>query len=362
MWYKLHKAYIGTNEVRPRAKNFFNQSSFEEYQALVDSVGSVQFVDSWYSFRFNFCCYIGNKTILDFANNSNIMRTIDVSDLSNITYTSTTLNFTMPDAWLRIWYLWDNRVLTNYWILDFNGNLITELPYKRSVTVWDTNEIWAKDSSGSIYKGTLSWDNITWSNAIYWWSDQWIWHVYYGNLWAYSITDNDTLWDWISTYIDPVTLTTSNIVDNVDSRMSQAASWADGKLYRNRVRYEWWCTLTKIWTTNEWAVWTATDTNWYAWWNRFGKFLWNIVAWWMNSENWIWWWWWSNSYFIATDWTLTLSQANALWYDTNIQTHLWCIDEDGYIYPFTSWWWSWVILKTDKTFGNLNWKNPYLWR
>jgi hypothetical protein len=82
----------------------------------------------------------------------------------------------------------------------------------------------------------------------------------------------------------------------------------------------------------------------------------------MNSNNWTGTGYWDRSYYIWTDWSVTTVQSNCRWYDTSIYWNYWFIDEKWRLYPGTWWWWSWIIFKTDKTFTDLNWKNPYLYR
>lgn len=365
MGYKV--SHIDTNGtvIRPEwystKKDFwFSENNFKEYQDLVDTVGSVQFVDTGSRFRFRFWVYIWDRIALDFQNNSNEMRTIN---LDTLTSTSKNLSVTMPDNDFQPYYFWENRILTPRWILDFDWNVITSFSY-RSVVPWDTWVLWANDNSFNIYKWIVDWDNVSFSKIGTWWTDQGIWYIYYWHLWAYQINSNDMQWNWNSSYIIPWPGTIQDFTSWwADwSRVSNCVSWADGKMYRGASRRNWWWRIEKIWTYSEWYVWNSLSTNWYWYWYRFWKFLWNIVCWWMWDSNWTWGWYWSNSYFIDTSWNLSQVQSSAFWYDTNVLSNHWFIDEKWWIYPRTVWWWSWVILKTDKTFTDLNWKNPYLRR
>lgn len=45
--YRIKKIYLGTDLIRPAKQNvYYSDKNREEYQSLVDSVGSVQFVDT----------------------------------------------------------------------------------------------------------------------------------------------------------------------------------------------------------------------------------------------------------------------------------------------------------------------------
>ena len=341
----------------PEPNYYYSDANFQEYQDLVTSVWSINFVDSWSRFRFNYGVYIWNRTALDFQANSNTMRTIN---LDNLTSTSKTLSFTMPNKDLRIWYFWNNRILTPAWILDFEWNVISSFSYD-SVTPWVPWVVWA-NSWFDIYKGIVDWDNITFTKIWTSWTDQWSWYIFYGNLWAYLFNVNDTSWSGYSAYVNPSNDSISNFTWWSNSRVSRWVSWPDGKYYRMCWRNNWYWVLQKVWTDSEWFVWTSTSTWWTRYWSRFWKFLWNIASWWMNSSNGTWNWYWSNAYYITTSWTLTLSQSNAFAYDTSVMLDQWFIDEKWWMYPRTYDWWSGVILKTDKTFTDLPWRNPYLWR
>ena len=355
--WNVKEVYVGTTKVWPEEKwdYYYSDDSFNEYQSLVDSVGSVQFVDTWRRFRFNDWVYIWNRTALDF--NWTTMRTINLDTLTMASSKSSSISG-------RVWYFWDNRILTRMWIADFDGNMITTFSTTyNSITPWLPWVVWA-NSWFDIYKWIVDWDNITFTKVGTWWTDQWAWWMFYWKLWAYLINNHDTSWSWYSSYIDPESWAITNFWawSSQRWRIEMSVSWPDWKLYRKCRRTIWWWLMQKIWTWNEWIVWNSLSTSRNDYWNRWWKFLWNIVSWWMNSNNWTWNWYWSNNYFIATDWTLTKVQDNAFAYDTGISWHEWFIDENGRYYPLTYWWWSWVILKTDKTFTDLNWKNPYLWR
>lgn len=354
--YRIKKIYLGTDLIRPSNQNvYYSDGNRAEYQSLVDSVGSVQFVDTWKRFRFNDWVYIWNRTALDF--NWTTMRTINLDTLSVTSSKSSSISS-------RVWYFWDNRILTRMWIADFEGNMVTTFSTTyNSITPWDDWVVWANNWF-DIYKWIVDWDNITFTKVGTWWTDQWAWWMFYWKLWAYLINNHDNSWSGNSSYINPESWAITNFWGWSTSnwRIEMSVSWPDWKLYRKCRRSIWWWLMQKIWTWDEWIVWNSLSTSWLDYWNRWWKFLWNIVSWWMNTNNWTWNWYWSNNYFIATDWTLTKVQDNAFAYDTWICWHEWFIDENGRYYPLTYWWWSWVILKTDKTFTNLNWKNPYLWR
>lgn len=45
--YRIKKIYLGTDLIRPSNQNvYYSDGNRAEYQSLVDSVGSVQFVDT----------------------------------------------------------------------------------------------------------------------------------------------------------------------------------------------------------------------------------------------------------------------------------------------------------------------------
>lgn len=354
-WVKIKKVYIGTEQVRPKVSHasYYSEEHWNEFQSLVSSVGSVQFQDSTKRFRFQNWCYIWNRIAVD-VDWSNF-RKINLDTLSVVSTVSTTANG-------RIWYFGDNRILTRVWILDFNWTVITSFSQSfNSITPWLPGVVRA-NVSYDIYKWIVDWDNITFTKVGTWWSDQSAWQMSYWRLWAYLINYNDTSGSWNSSYVNPSTNAITNFTWWDNSRQDLSVSWSDWKLYRIAVRNNGFWKLQKIWTWSEWFVGSSLSTNWTQYWRRFGKFLWNIVSWGMNTSSGTWNWYWSNSYFIATDWTLTLAQSNAFAYDTNIYGQNWFIDENWWLYPSTGGGWSGVILKTDKTFTNLNWKNPYLWR
>lgn len=342
---------------------WFSESNFQEYQDIVNTVGSVQFIDTWERFRFGHWVYIWNRTALDFQPNSNQMRIINLDTYS---YTLKQLPRTMPnDDSFRIFYFWENRLLTQWWIWDWEGNEITSFSYD-SITPWEPGVVWA-NLWYDIYKWIVENDNITFTKIGTSWPDQFPWYMNYWYLWAYLLNGNDIgTFQKKSAYIDPFTSQVTDFVfpGNADgSRQPIGVAWADWKFYRLCVRRSgkrW--TLEKIGTTDEGIVGDSLGNDWVAYGTRFWKFLWNIVSWGMNNENGTWVWYWSNNYFIGTDWSLTKVQTNAWGYDSTVNLYFWFIDENWWIYPYTREWGTGVILKTDKTFTNLNWKNPYLWR
>lgn len=342
----------------PEPNYYYSEANFQEYQDLVTDIWSINFVDSWSRFRFNYGVYIWNRTALDFQQNSNTMRTIN---LDNLTSTSKTLSVTMPNNWLRIRYFWNNRILTPSWILDFQWNVISSFSYT-SVVPWEPWVVWA-NSWYDIYKGVVDWDNITFTKIWTSWTDQGSWYMYYWHLGAYLTNGNDTQWSWYSAYVNPSTNAISNFTWWSKSRRSNDSfAGPDWKLYRWAFRYNWWWRFQKIWTWDEWFVGNSNSTSWSAYWDRYVHFLWNFVSWWMNSSNGTWSGYGSNNYYIDTSWNMTLLTQEATPYDTSIHWDVWFIDEKWYIYPLTSWWWSGVILKTNKTFTDLPWRNPYLFR
>lgn len=357
----IKAVYYWSKKIRPASvpEVYYSDEAFAEYQSLVDSVWSVQFVDTGKRFRFNYWVYIWNRTALDFMYGSNVMRTIN---LDTLTSTSKTLSVTMPsDRDLTIYYFWDNRILTPRWILDFSWNVITAFSYDWIVP-WLPWVVRAH-SWLDIYKGIVTWDNISFTKVWTSSADQYVWNICYSRLWAYLMNSDDSQWSWYSAYVNPTTNVVTSFPANTEhSRSAHAVSWPDWNLYRYLIRNAGWGRIQRV-TTVSWDVlWTSLSTAWLAYGDRRWKFLWNIVSWWMNSSNWTWAWYWSTSYFVSTSWDVTKVQDNAFAYDTWVQTCLWFIDENWWIYPKTYKWWSWVILKTDKTFTNLNWKNPYLWR
>lgn len=353
---RIKRIYIGTDLIWPaRWEWYYSDKNREEYQSLVNSIGSIQFIDTGKRFRFKNWVYIWDRTALDF--DWTTMRTINLDTLTIASFKSSTISG-------KVRYFWDNRILTRMWIADFEWNMITAFSTTyNSITPWLPWVVWA-NSWYDIYKWVVDWDNVTFTKVWTWLTDQSVWWMFYWRLWAYLINYHDNSWSGNSSYINPESWAITNFWawSSSNWRIWISVSWPDWKLYRKCRRNIWWWLMQKIWTWNEWIVWSSLSTNRNDYWNRWWKFLWNIVSWWMNSSNWTWNWYWSNNYFIATDWTLTKVQDNAFAYDTNIEAQNWFIDENGRLYPVTSWWWSWVILKTDKTFTNLSWWNPYLWR
>lgn len=353
MWNKIQKIYIWTDQVRPKVYDiYYSDANRNEYQNLVDTVWSVQFVDSGKRYRFIYPCYIWDRIALNF--NWTTMTTVNLDDFSS---SSKTISVNVSS---RVWYFGENRILTSVWILDFQWNVITSFSYK-SITPWLPWVVRANDWY-DIYKWEVNWDNITFTKIWTWGTDQTAEVMCYWRLWAYLINSNDTQWSWNSSYINPTTNAITNFTGWSNWRMPFAYAWPDGKLYRETIRYNWWGRMQKIWTWDEWFVWDSLSTSWSNYGRRSWHFLWNFVSWWMNRSSWQWTWYWSNSYFIDTSWTFTKVQENAFAYDSEILSYLWFIDENWRIYPYTGWWWSWVILKTDKTFTKLNRANPFLWR
>ena len=361
-FWKITHIYLGTNLIRPKQSSmdfYYSDDNWSEYQSLVSSVWSVQFVDTWKRYRFNNPCYIWNRTIVNV--NGSTFSKINVDTLTVISSKSSTLNG-------RIWYFWDNRILTRDGIIDFDWNMVTSFGTTyRAITPWLPWEVWANDNSYGMYKGIVNWDNITFTKVWTSTSNSWIWAspwlLTYWRLWVYQLwsTENSTHYVW---FVNASTWTLSTIAVAAWQE-HMAGDWEcmpDWKIYKHALRTLWWWRLYKIWTSGEWAVWNQFGSSWTSYWTRFWKFLWNIVSWWMWTQNGTGNWYWSNNYFINSSWTLTLVQSNAFAYDTNIYSSSWCIDENWRIYPATSWWGSGVILKTDKALTDFHWWNPYLWR
>lgn len=354
-WVKIKKVYIGTEQVRPKVSraSYYSEENWNEFQSLVSSVGSVQFQDSTKRFRFKYACYIGDRIAVD-VDGSNF-RKINLDTLSVVSTVSTTANG-------RIWYFGDNRILTRAWILDFNWTVITSFSqWFSSITPWLPGVVRA-NVSYDIYKWIVDWDNVTFTKVGTWSSDQNVWWMSYGHLWAYLFNSNDSSGSWNNTYINPSTDALTNFQWTTNGRWTQAYSGADGKMYRFLTRTSGRWMLQKVGTGNEWSVGSSLSTDWLQYWQRTGKFLGNIVSWWMNTSSGTGNWYWSNNYFINSSGTLTTAQTNAFAYDSDIWWYDWFIDENGWLYPRTWSWGSWVILKTNKTFTDLNWKNPYLRR
>lgn len=347
---------------------YFSSDSFNEYQSLVNSVWSINFLDSWSRFRFNYWVYIWNRTALDF--DWSTMRTINLDSLTVTSSKSSSING-------RVRYFWNNRILTSSWIIDFQWNIITSFSYD-SVTPWLSWEVRAKSWS-AIYRGVVDGDMITftqiWSITDFYRG----WWIRYSKLWLYYAPDVDywadrQKWGWTLFDAETYAKTYIPLADNYNYNSMNPNWWAwpDGKYYqmwhRNygssseslEIARRW--KLHKLWTTDEWLVWSSVSNNsWLAYWDRFWKLLWNFVSWWMNSSNWTWNWYCTNNYYIDTQWNATLVQSNAFAYDSWVIWIDWFIDENWRLYPRTYWWWSWVILKPDVNL-TLNRKNPYLWR
>lgn len=348
---------------------YYSNRNYEEYQNLVESIWSVQFIDTGSRFRFTYPCYIWNRTALDF--NWTNMRTIDLDSLTVTSTKSSSING-------RVRYFWDNRILTRLWVADFEGNIITSfsydevtpgLPWEVRAKSWSTIYIWAVDG-----------DSITFTQVGTITDFYRSWCIRYARLWLYYAPSVDYWSDskkWWWTLFDAQTHAKTYLsladYDNYNSMNPAWGAWPDGKYYQMWHRNSWsseeslavsrrW-KLHKLWTTDEWLVGSSVSNNsWLAYGDRFWHFLWNFVAWGMNSNNGTGNWYCSNSYYINTQGTATLVQSNAFAYDSTINSIDWFIDEKWWIYPRTSWWGSGVILKTDKTFENLNWRNPYLFR
>lgn len=351
-WQRIRKAKVNVCLV-DEEDFYYSDANYQEFQNLITDIGSVQFSDTWLRFRFNNWVYMWNRIAYDF--DWSTMRAIDLDTLTVISSKSSDINW-------RVRYFWDWKILTRSWIIDTDWNYITQFANTfNSITPWNTWVVRAHIDY-DIYKWIVNWNNITFTKIWTSLTDQWVGCMNYWYLWAYLLNGNDTSWWWNSSYINPETDIITNISWWNNSRQAQWFCCADWKMYRYAIRTNYRWRFQKIWTSNEWFVWESLSSNWLARWNRYWKFLWNIVSWWMNTNNWTWNWYWSNNYFVQLDWTMNKVQNNAFPYDTWVESRAWFIDEKWIIYPHTWWWWSWVILKTDKTFTNLNWKNPYLWR
>lgn len=362
-YWKITHIYLWTDLIRPKQSSmdfYYSDDNWNEYQSLVSSVWSVQFVDTWSRYRFQNGCYIWNRTAVNVDGTT--FKKVNLDTLTVISSKSSTVNG-------RLFYFWDNRILTKDWIMDFDGNIITSFSsYSfRWITVWLPWEVWWLDNSYGMYKGIVNWDSVTFTKVWTSTSNSWVWaspwNIVYWRLWTYTLwyTENSTQYLW---FYNASTWTFSTMtVAAWQAHMS--ADWQvmpDWKIYKHVQRNLWWWKLYKIWTAGEWAVWSQLSTSWTSYWIRYWKFLWNVVSWWMSSQNGTGNWYWSNNYFINSSWTVTLVQSNAFAYDTSIYSSWWFVDENWWIYPYTSWWGSGVILKTDKTFTDFPWWNPYLYR
>lgn len=361
---EVEKVMLNGVQIRPSAtpswwEFYYSDDSWQEFLSVTNSTWSIQFQDSWERFRFYYWVYIWNRTALDF--NWYTMRTID---LDSFTYTSDTIDLNINS---RVWYFWNNRILTSKWILDYSWNVIQEFSIAfNSITPWLPWTVWANDGF-DIYKWTVSGDSIIFTYVGTSETDQYVGQMSYGRLWAYLFNGNDSVWDWKSSYVNPstdsiTTISTYSPGTTFGSRLRFAYSWQDGNMYRQTIRYYWWWAMEKVSNEHEWYVWWESLSDaWRAFWTRCCKFLWNIAVWGMNTNWGTWIWYWSNNYYIDSEWA-TVVQSNPLAYDSYIIWYDWFIDEKWYIYPRTDDGWNWVILKSDATFSNLNWKNPYLWR
>lgn len=336
----------------PEPNYYYSDANFQQYQDLVTSTWSIQFVDTGKRYRFHRACYIWDRTAIDFDGST--MRKVNIDTLTVTSSKSSSINS-------RVRYFWDNRILTPKGILDFDWNTITSFSYD-SITPWVTWVVWA-NSWYDIYKGIVDWDDITFTKVWTSWTDQRSGQICYWHLGAYLLNTNDTSWNWCSAYVNPETDAVTTCIGWWNSsRNSMGFAWPDWKLYRVCIRSNWFGRFQKIWTADEWFVWTSTSTARYTIWTRSWHLLWNFVDWWNWDDN-QWTWYWSNSYYIDTSWNITLSQSNAFAYDCGIEWYFWFVDENWWLYPWTYNSWTWVILKTDKTFdGNFPWWNPYLWR
>lgn len=334
---------------------YFTSSNWNEYQTLVNNTGSVQFQDSWARFRFQwFACYIGNRVAIDV--NGSTFRKIDLDNLTVLSSKSTSVSW-------KIWYFGEDRILTRAWIMDFDGNIVTSFSsyWFNQITPWDEWVVWANKTSGrKLYKWVVNGDNVTFTEVWTVSGSADIGYMGYWHLWAYSFGYSTSSGYWA--YINPSDDSVTNVAISGYERAGRCLSGADWKMYRFLLRGLWWWKLQRMWTTNEedvgTSLWTGSNSSWW----RFGKFLWNIVVWAMNTTNGTGSGYGTNNYFIGTDGSFSLVQTDAWSYDTNVEGDKWFIDENWWIYPITSWGGTWVILKTNKTFTNLNWKNPYLYR
>lgn len=335
---------------------YYSDESFAEYQRLVDEVWSVQFESTGRQAYFYNPVYIWNRTILDF--NWSFLYKYNADTLEY-----EILNRNLPDKFYkfehRVRYFWEDRILTRYWLYDFSWNKISAFQNFHSVTPW--NWVVRANEDFDIYVWEVNWDDITFSKVGSSRSDQFSWQLSCWHLWAYLLNSNDISWGGWSALIKDGSLEEYQIEWWDSSRNIHWFAWPDWKMYRYALRNNGWWRLQKIWTESEWFVWDILSSFWLAYWERFGKFLWNIVSWGMDRSNWRWTWYGSNNYFIDTDWNITLVQSDALAYNPTVSTRYWCIDELWYIYTVWEEWW-WPILKTDKSFTNLNRKNPYLYR
>lgn len=361
-FWKITHIYLGTNLIRPKKQSgdfYYSDDNWNEYQSLVSSVWSVQLVDTWKRYRFNCACYIWNRVAVN----------VDWTNLTKVNLDTLTVVSTKPSSISgKIWYFGDNRILTRSWIMDFDGNMITTFSTSyRMITPWLPWVVWANDDSYNMYKGIVNWDNVTFTKVWTSTSNSWIWaspwDMLYWRLWAYSSwnTENSTQYIW---FYNVSTWTFSTITASMWSQ--HATAWwvcmPDWKIYKHAERNLWWWRLYRVWTSAEWVVWNSLSTGWGGYWNRAWKFLWNIISWWMNSNNGTGTWYWTNNYFINSSWTVTLVQSNALAYDSTIYSTNWFVDENWWLYLGTGWWGSGAILKTDKTFTDFHWWNPYLYR
>lgn len=343
--------FTDTCNVVKTSEIWYSSQAFEEYKNCAAAIGSVCILDTWCRFRFTYPVYIWNRTIIDFG--WWCFRKINADTLTVTSYK------TMCNPG-NSWYFGDNRILTRCWILDFDWNVITSFCYQ-SITPWDTWVVWA-NCWYDIYKWIVDWDNITFSCIWTSQTDQSSWWMNYWPCWAYLLNGSDNSWSWYSSYINPTTNAITAFWWQSHSRQTRWWSMPDWKLYRFAQRCNCRWRLQRIWTWDEWLVWNWLSNSWLDYWQRSGKFLGNSISWWMNTNNWTWNWYWSNNYYIDEAWTVSIVQSNTLSYDTWVQLEYWAVDEKWWIYPNTYWWGSGVVLKTDKTFTDFNWKNPYMRR
>ena len=260
-----------------------------------------------------------------------------------------------------MWYFWNDRVLTTSWIMDFDGNMVTSFGTTyNNITPWLPWVVWATDNNKWIYRWAVDWDNVTFTKIGTVAKNG---NIFYCKTWAYSLRGSNNegnMW----CYINPTTKTIAvSSISASGYSSSHGFYWPDWKMYVAYSRQNWWM-FYRLWTWSspETTVWTRSSREWLGYGSRVAHFLWNLVSWAPSDYGATWGWFWSNSTFVSTSWTTTFAQSNALAYDTNVYGIYWFIDENWWLYPTTSDWWNWGILKTNKTFTDFHWRNPYLWR